>query len=236
MSTVPDLLYRFPGMVDLKFNHVPGVSKFRLKAHTNLNDAYGSGGGVGGSGTDTLFEVTSGSNFFSPSVQKKRPQLPGTIKNATRVVFSGSDYSLPTNGIPLDDQIMFLRIQEFHVGSNAWLPEGPIKIIFPPRFTHVANPALTLSGSAPGVSGVRGNSPPNTSLRITFPFQARSFTITNLDGSNELLLSTGEFLPLHEIPANTDSFHIGGISEIFLCSSQNGTPVNFSLRLEMMTF
>jgi len=235
---IPNIITRRKNIIDIYIPSSPGATKWRFQAAENVNDAYGPLNGVGGAGTDLMFDVFAGpsSTFRSPSIQKRKVQYPENIRNVTRVIFDPDDYSLPTNTIPSDTQTMFMTLQQSPDGGVTWSPEGTILMVPPPTFYGIMNPILTISGLTPGLGGslMAGDIPPPGSMRVALPSYSKSITVLNLSGSTSILISFGKDRPFMEIGGGiTPSFHVGGVAEIYLANNTAGTGIPFSMSFDI---
>lgn len=232
---VPNLVRRQRNQIFITFPENAGVSSYQVRGHQTLNGAFGASGFVGGSGTDLMFTLLKGQHFLSPSLMRRNFRASEVTRDPTRAIFDLDDYSAPSNNIPLDEDILFLRVAEYHQALGGYLPEGPIKIIPTPETLFSPKPMLTLSGLAPGVSGVVGGQPPAGAMHIQIPMFADTITISNRDTANDLLIACGRGTPLMEITDGTSpSFHVGSCSEFFLCGDQGAAAVAFSLTVSMV--
>lgn len=227
-------LDRSRDLVDLSIPEKAGVTKYRLRAHYNLNDAYGSTNGVGGSGTVALFDVTAGTFFRSRSVALRGLRAEESFRERTRIQFDPADYHTPGSGLPLNEDMIFLRVQEYSTATGAFLPEGPIKILPPPGFFKEQFPALTLAGKAPGVTAVAGGVPPAGSMHLVFPRYVKDVFIFNLNPSNSLLVSYGRRMPMMEIAGLTSIAPDGEFNEMYLASPLTGAAVEFSIQAQIV--
>lgn len=236
---VPNVLLRSKNLIDLTIPVSPGVEAYRLKGSRNLNDAFGTAGGVVGAGADLLFDVLTRSYFRSPSIERRNAGVvEESFRDLTRIIFDLEDYQGPGNNLPLDNEILFLRTLEKHVATGAFpgTDEGPILVVPPRGFFGLKKPGLTLSGSAPGLQGMRGMFPPAGSMHLVLPAYAESITIMNLNPTNSLLISFGQGMPLMEITGLSSISPDGEFGEIFIVSPLNGSAVDFSIFAEIVNF
>lgn len=110
---------------------------------------------------------------------------------------------------------------------------GPIYVVPPAPFFGQNIPTLVLQGTAPANTGcVAGSVPvihpdiqlPN-SMHIVLPRSTSSITITNLDGANTLLVSTGLGTPMAAVgPADDPAVLFGSFKEIVLAGAGATAP------------
>lgn len=227
-------LDRSSEMIDLAIPEKVGVTSYRLRTHYNLNDAYGPAFGVGGTGTAVLVDVPTGTFLRSRSVALRGVHAEESFRERTRIQINLADYYTPGSGIPLNNDMMFLRVQEYSTAAGAYLPEGPIKVIPPPGFFSVRFPSLTLSGKAPGVSALAGSIPPNGAMHLIFPRYVKHVFIFNLNPANSLMVSYGERMPMMEIAGLTAIDPEGEFNEVFLASPLAGSAIEFSIQAQVV--
>lgn len=221
-------------IIDLAIPGTAGVAKYRLSAHRYLNDAFGAIGGVGGSGTVTLFEVRAGTYFQSPSVARRGIHVEESFRERTRVQFDLADYYTAGSGLPTSQQIVFLRVEEWHEAAAAYLPKGPIKIIAPPDFYKEPFPALTIAGKTPGLVAKAGELPPASSMHIVFPHYVKNVHIFNTNSSNSIMVSYGMQMTMMEVTGASSISPDGEFNEIVLANPLSGNAVEFSIQAQIV--
>lgn len=231
---VPYLTNRSKNFIDLLIKDNSDHFYYKLNAANTLTNAYGTGFGVLGSGTDTIVSVLTASTFKSPRIAKKRILYSENTKDKTRVFLDLDEYALPTNKIPTDDSLCFMRIAPFSKMAGGYLAEGPIYIIPPPNFYSVPSPLLSLSSEAPGVVASSQDKPTRDALHFILPNHARQATIINHSTVNSLFVSFGKGVPYMEIPGDVrPSVHFGSIDEVYIVSGILNTPIEFSMTFEI---
>lgn len=231
---IPGVQYRSPNMINMTLSQKEGVSKYRVMGAARLNDAYGSGAGVGGYGTLEMFEVYSTTGFRSPSVQSRRlPGVDESSRGILRMVFDPDDYTTPEDPagsyLPTDDQTLFLRVQAYSDAMGTYLPAGPILAVPPYDFFTTKNPTFTVSGRAPNLgtgtfpAGVPAYLGPGA-MNFTLPAQTGTISLVNLDSTDPIYFCFHPGMPPSVLLRGQD-VNIGssGIPEIFI-ASPNGNP------------
>jgi len=206
---VPNLLERSQGLVDLTLRDNPDTLRYKILVHRNLDSCRTAP-------TTILTDIQQGSMYRSPTLVRKG--LGRTMDNnrgLTRITFDISDFanggggSAPT--VPLEDEIIYLRVQEFSRSANTYLPSGPMLVIPPTGFFNIRNPLLQIGGTAPLTTSVSLGKPipaPNGAtmaeqMHIVFPFYSQTNNIRNLEkgASHHLWYSSGHSMPgvyIHE--------------------------------------
>jgi hypothetical protein len=204
----------------------PNTSRYRFRGHKSLDGAF--------LGSAEMFEVLSGAHFVSPTPQSegRTGAVEDSKRGQTRVLFDPNDYASHPS-LPPDSEMLFLRVEDFDIAAQAYLPPGPILLVPTVYQFGFQDSTITIYGTAPGVSAVPGDKPPATSLIFALPLFTTSVTIVNLDGVNSLLVSTNRGTPMVPIPADgVINIDTGSISEMAV-ASENGNEVTFSMFLTM---
>lgn len=233
---VPNLLERSQGLVDLTLRDNPDTTKYRILVHRNL-DSCRTGA------TTILDNLTQGSMYRSPTLVRKG--LGRTMDNnrgLTRITFDISDFADGGGGtaptVPFENEIIYLRVQEFSRSANGYLDAGPILVIPPTGFFNIRNPLLQIGGVAPSTSVGLGTpiTAPGTGdqLHIVFPFYSQTNNIRNLSTTNSLAYSSGHSMPAMLLPAENDfGLTSAAYSELILAG--DGNDVNFVVSLGVAT-
>lgn len=226
----PNLLDRHINYVQLMWRNQASIRAYRVRLADTLNDAYGPTNGVGGNGTEFVFDVEQGTSFFSISPLRKGMQVvPATLRTQTKAVYDPADFYNPptTTVVPSDGQVGFIRTQiktafaGFPVATTN-LNQSAIKVLPPPYFTsNTFWPAMTLNGTAPALAVAVGDLPPDDSMQILVPPYVRNIILRNTGGV-ALFYSTGPGVPLISIPTTSEVNHMGG-TVLSLCSTGNPT-------------
>lgn len=239
---IPNILGRSKGFARLMFRNTPDFLAYRVRVANTLDNAYGTFNGVTGAGTAILFDVRRDASYLSPSIQRSKCGVSAfTLRGQTHALYNPDDFFNPptTQVVPPDVQLAFLRIQvrtpssAFPVGADN-VNQSPICILPDPTFYEVPRPALTLGGTAPEQTDAdNGLPPPPGSLFFHVPSFADAMVITNLDTTNPLLLATGRYQPMAEIPAETSISHTSGMKDVFAICAKAGNP-RFSLLISVL--
>ena len=230
MTTIPNLLDRYPNLIHFFVPNDPNTSKYRVRGHKNLDGAFSGG-------TD-MFVFERGLVFRSPSIrQKNLGLLDESTRNQTRAWFDLDDYQpLDPVNLPRDNEFAFLTIEEFSIAAGAYLTPAPIYVVPPAKFFGVRNSTITLYGTAPAGTGASaGSLPPTNVMRIALPIYTSGMVLRNL-GTVDLLFSLGEGMPLAPIPAApSEPFEIdtGAMDEIFLAADHAGTSTEFAFHFTL---
>jgi len=235
-NEVPNVISRVPGIIDLAIPVEPGVTRYRIRGHRTVNDAFGPTGGVAGAGSIIILEAQSGSYFRSPSILRQKPAriVEESYRNQTRIQFDILDYKAPTNLLPNDEQFLFLRMEKFHVAPAAYLAQGPILVIPPPGFYNTRYPSITFGAKAPGNQALPGVIPPAGSMHLVFPYSVGEMTLENLNSSTGLLFSFGKNMPMMEVAGLVSITHTGEFSEVVFANPQNNVSLAFAFVVQIV--
>lgn len=219
-SSVPNMLTRRRNIVDMMIPTKPNVLRHRIRAHKTLDGAFSS--------SQVIFEVERGAHFVSPTLQKKGlGAYEDSKRGQTRITFDPEDYK--SSLVPGDDEVIYLRVEDYDVALGGYLAPGSILILPPEEYFGVQDSMLTLTGSAPGISATRGESAPTGALSFSLPLFSSSALVQNLDGSNTLLVAFGRGMAMSPVPNNGNFTLVdGSVVEIF-AASENGSAVDFTM-------
>lgn len=226
----PNLQDRHINYVQLMWRNHPSFRAYRVRLANTLNDAYGPTNGVGGNGTEFVFDVEQGTSYFSISpLRKGLHVVDATHRTQTKAIYDPADFYNPptTTVVPSDGEIGFIRTQVKTAfagfpGATTNLNQSAIKILPPPYFmSNTVWPSMTLNGTAPALAVAVGDLAPDDSMQILVPPFAQNIILRNF-GVGDLLYSTGPGLPLVSIPAGEEVNHMGG-TVLSLCSVGNPT-------------
>lgn len=216
MILAPRIMERTTNLIDLMIPWTPGITQYRILGHSTLQGAF--------TAPDTIFDVAARTSFASPSVLARnhfhqQDELRNT--QVTRVRFDLNDYSLPSNDIPTDGFILYLRLQAFSQALGGFLPAGtivpiPAAVSYGSQKLHV-----TLAGVSPIVAGIaRGDNVPDGAMCIMLPGVADVLDIANQDAGNTLLYAFGEGDSLAELDSGvSQDFDGSRIKYIYLVST-----------------
>ena len=210
IGIVPSVLERSPGLIDLAIRNT-SATHYRISAHRSLNDAH--------SGGTTLFTIQKNTSFRSKTLRQKGLGLTmDSNRGLTRMVFDLKDYADGGGGsaatVPMDDEVMYLRVEESMDEEVSWLPAGPIMIIPPAGFYRSPNPALVIAGTAPNSSSATSIGTPasSTAMHIIFPKFTVDISVRNHGtggaGTGDLWYSVGHNHPVGRLEA--DDWWFGG--------------------------
>ena len=237
--THPNLIERFPGRISLSIARNPQISGYRLRGASILDDAYGNGHGVPGAaaGPFLITDVLAGDFFRSPTLARNRVgAVEESFRDQTRILFDIMDYQAPANILPVDSDVLYLRLQEYDRALGGLTPLGPIFIIPPPGFFSMPLPTLTFGGNAPGVVAVNGRQPPPDSERIFLPNFAGSAEIHNLHPTNSLMVAFGDGQPMVQVTGASFVAVPGNFNEIIIASPLNNSAVPFAVTAQITNF
>tara|TARA_R110000824_G_scaffold111593_1_gene260208 strand:+ start:2061 stop:2747 length:687 start_codon:yes stop_codon:yes gene_type:complete len=182
MSTQAQLVERHPGVIDLAINNNPAFQSVRVGAALTTTAAL--------AGTTAMMTVPTGATFRSRTLRRNRINLvEESNRGLTRIAYDPTDFASAT--IPGDTQVVFLRVRGIDYGGVV-LAEGPILIVPPPGFFQSGRRALIVNGTAPDVSALASNLPPQDAMWLDLPKFSARIEIHNNDGANGLAVSLGE--------------------------------------------
>ena len=239
---VPNLLERSQGLVDLTLRDNPDTLRYKILVHRNLDSCRTLP-------ITILTDIQQGSMYRSPTLVRKG--LGRTMDNnrgLTRITFDISDFANGGGGspptVPLEDEIIYLRVQEFSRSANAYLPSGPMLVIPPTGFFNIRNPLLQIGGTAPDTSTVSIGKPIpapdgktiDEQMHIVFPFYSQTNNIRNLGkGANEhLYYSSGHSMPAMYMHEQSDFGLTGAAYSELILAGDNGA-VDFVISLGVST-
>ncbi len=230
IGVVPSILSRSSGLVELSIRNTE-ATHYRISAHNTLNGAH--------TGATALFTVQKGGSFRSATLRQKGLGLNmDSNRGLTRIAFDISDFNDAGGGaagptVPLDEQIIYLRVEESMDEGATWLDPGPTLVIPPPEFYRSPNPALVLSGTAPDIAATIGQPIPAGALHIVFPKFTMDITVRNHGttgaAAGDMWYSIGHHHPAGRIEADDWWFGAASYREILL--SGNGAAADFSINL-----
>lgn len=219
-SSVPNVLSRFTGQIDMFIPVKANITKHRISVHNTLGGAF--------AGAISIFEAQSAKHYRSPSlVRQGIGYVEESTKGQTRITFNPDDYTSISPLVPGDDDILYLRVEDYDIALGGYLPPSMIMIIPQAQYFGVQDSVVAVTGSAPGISAVSGDPAPPTSLQFTLPLYSSTVTISNLDTTNTLLvgfnspmvpIAAGQVLPLVD----------GSIVDVAVAAA-GGTAVDFTL-------
>lgn len=233
MSTL-NVIERSKNFVHLAFTRDPNVVRFRILVARTLNNAYVGQGisplnGVAGlQGTDPILVVEQGSDLISTALRRRRlGVIEESNKGLTYAKFDPDEFvGLGAPAAPPDQDIMFMRIQEFRVVTGAYAAEGAIHVVPNSNFYTVPKPSLSLAGTPPIIAGtVAGINPLPGSMVIVQPRFMGPFSLTNT-GAASLFVSFNEGMPMREVPT-TDTAWSDGDSEFLIIAAAAATSFSF---------
>jgi len=199
-----NLIERHQGVISLSVRNNPNYVSFRFADALTLDAAYAT--------PVTLFDRPVGSTFRSKTL--RRTGINRVLeRNAglTRAVFDPVDYASAT--VPGEGQPHFLRVAGIDTAGGV-SSFGPILVVPKAGFLSSGRRSLILNGTAPNVSGLASNLPPQTAMWVDFSEYADEVEVFNTDGANDLFFSLGP--GTQEIPVAS------GTSKIF---KQAGTSL-----------
>lgn len=220
--TTPNVLDRKVNVVEMSIRNNPNVSKYRIRGHRTLDGAF--------VGSVEMLEVQAGIHTRSQGlVQSGRNKTYGeTVRGYTRIGIDPDEFTSVSPVLPSDSEFLFLRVEDFDIAAQAYLPPGQILVIPPASYFGVQDSTITLHGTSPGISAVAGEVPPPGSMSIALPLYSTSGNITNLDGTDALLVSFGKGMPMTPVASGDDlPITDGSVVEVFVAST-TGNPLEFS--------
>jgi len=248
MIPVPSILERSKGYLTLQFINDPDILAYRIRVANSLDNAYGTFNGVGGVGTEAIFDVNRGQTLRTKAIRLTGLGVSGdTTRGQTRATYDPNEFFDPptTTVVPPDNQLTFMRVQVRTTAAPAFpgdpfpgtftaLNQSKILIIQDPRFFEVPRPALSLYGTAPALAGaVPGLPAPPEAMVFGVPAFADAMVITNHDAALPLYFAVAIDQPLMQIDPQTSISHASGMKdELVICST--GNP-NFSMLMSTVT-
>lgn len=206
MASFPRILQRTKNFVDMSFRNSPDIRAYRVAGAITLDAAF--------AGTSAMFTVKKGRHYRSPSIVSRRlARVQESMRGLTRATFDPQDFVSAT--LPPDSDMLFLTVQE-ETPSGGTRPPGSILIVPAAPFFTSHRPSLTVSGTAPDVSGATNLQPPSGSMHFALPRYADSANITN-SGSNDIYVAFSDAQPEIVIPAGENRLLADGvINEVFI--------------------
>lgn len=215
--------------------------------------------GVSLTGPTLMFEVNRDAHYVSRTLRRSgRITGQDSKRNQTWATFDIMDFLVPGVALPPDGDWLFVRAQEFRSSIGAWVtfdtgeaggpdpqPQlGPIYCVPPADFFgYAGRPAFFLTGLAPAGTvcaagavpafndrwqDALGNAVMNP-MHLVFPRPVSEVTLTNLDGANPLLVSTGTGDQMIGIPfGQSVVYQDTSIKELVLAGTA-GATVAFNL-------
>lgn len=219
-STIPNVISRFTGQVDMFLPTKPNVLRYRVSVHNTLDGAF--------AGSVPIFTVESGRHYLSESLRKANIGAVDESKaRQTRVTFNPDDFVGVSPLVPGEDDILFLRVEDYDIVLGGYLPPSTILVIPQQRYFAVQESVVALTGTAPGISAVAGEKAPPTSLKFALPLYSSTLTVVNLDTTNTLLMSfNGGMVPVNaeQVIPLVD----GSITDVSV-ASDSGNAVDFTM-------
>jgi hypothetical protein len=239
---IPSIIERATGLLKMQFRNSPDILGYRIRVANSLNNAYGPDNGVGGTGTEAIFDLTRDQSWRSKAIRVKGWGIEGdSIRGLTRAFYDPNEFYNPptTTAVPPDNALTFMRVQVRTVASPTFpgvtnnLNQSAILIVNDPGFFTVPRPALTLYGTAPSVGAVPGLPPPPESLVFHVPAFADAMVVTN-HGTGTLYLSVGRSLPMMQINEGSSISHSSGMKDELVLAASGANP-SFSILLSTVT-
>lgn len=242
-GVVPNLLERSKGLIDLTFRNDPDITKYKILVHRILPQARLN--------PTEILTVNRGQLFRSATLRKKGLGLTmDNCRGLTRLTFDIKDFEDGGGGtartVPIDEEMIFLRVQEFSKALGAFKPSGPILIIPNPSFYKTRNPVFQIGCVAPDTANLVVGSPIENpvglayheQVHIVFPFYSQAISISNLSSKgvsdDHLFVSTGHLDPAMYVAEGTNfSLSRGAVSELIFAGG--GGPVDFLVSLGVAT-
>jgi hypothetical protein len=100
MIPVPSILDRSKGYMTLQFINDPDILGYRIRVSNSLNNAYGAFNGVGGVGTEAIFDINRGQTLRTKAIRLKGLGVSGDItRGQTRATYdhNGGSAGQPTH-------------------------------------------------------------------------------------------------------------------------------------------
>jgi Kef-type K+ transport system membrane component KefB len=155
----------------------------------------------------------------------------------SRIVFDPDDYASLAE-MPSDDELLFVRVQEFATTVGGWRTVlgvddngvpilGPIVVVPTAALFSRPRAPLSLTGNAPantlaaagGIVPLHEDSQTPNPMHIILPRPA-TIKLRNL-GSVGLLFAFGLEHPLETLSAGSEKEVVGGVKELLLASADN---------------
>ncbi len=216
MLTVPRLIERHVGIVDLVLANKPSALSYSVGAANTLDNAF--------VGSTYMFTVPRGGSFRSITLKRnKKNRVEESCRGLTKVSIDLDDYA--NANIPGDGSTSYIRVSEVDFNGVAGV-EGPILVVPPPDFFSTGRKNLSLFGTAPNVAALPTYLPPVGVMNFVLPRFAEDVIIFNDSGANSLWISFNPGLQEIEVkPSERIIFTESGLSQIFLRG--NGAAVPF---------
>lgn len=227
MSTVPDLVERYPGFVDLAIRTRPDVRAYRLSAANTLNAAFAA--------PTAFLTVQAGTIFQSRSVVRERlGRTQESHRGMTRIQYNPDDFWAGGGTLPHDIDVSYLVVEE-QDQAGVFRPEGPILIVPSHGFFNSVQPAMQIVGTAPNVATTTTGVPPVGAMHFVIPRYSTSIAIRNLSAGipTSLYVSFDTNMPMQEFPNNfADVLQLGTVCDVFLRGE--GATANFAIYLAVV--
>ena len=250
--TYAGVLERSSHLVHLYTPNQPEVVGYQMWANATVDDAYGNpaGSGVGGSGCSALFTVARGEFFRSPSLRRKGlAAIPESRKGTTQMAFDPDDFTVAGMAAPmaLEDMWLMLRLQEnrnnvglLNLAGNPATPAlGPIYLVPPASTFGMSGASFTLSGTAPSATGSTAGVPPVYNqnmlvatprpMHLVFPSPLQEFTLRNLGGGNDIIVSLGPTQTMMTLKQGADFQLYNGMTKEMVIACPAAGGCSFSL-------
>lgn len=212
MATVPRIVLRSVGYVEMVTRNSPDISGWRYGAANDLDTAFG--------GTTPMFTVDRDGAYRSPTIRQKRWGFSQSeYRGLTRVVYDPEDFWVAAGTLPHDTETAYMTLEERNA-AGAFRPPGPILVVPVPGFFSTPRPVLNIAGTAPAVgAAVCSSAPPAGAMHVVFP-QFTDFMSFNNTSANSIFLSFGEGMAEVEVATNTTmQLFQNVVSEIYIRAS-----------------
>ncbi len=204
----------------------PLVASWTVNVADTVTNAYGAG--AGGTGTTALFTFPCRNDYISRRLLQAGQYLtPESKRGLDYAMFSFEDFYDPANPQTVTDDVFgYITVtRNFHTGVSS---TSPILVIPPSTFPVTSAPALTLSGTAPGLTTpyVLGTPVPAEAMNVHMPLHTKTINVANTSSTSTdvLYVAMTPGAPMIEVGAGSNINLTGAaVPEVFLAGNVNVT-------------
>jgi hypothetical protein len=201
--------------------HDPTVESYTVNVANTASNAFG---GTVGTGPTALFSFRAKSDYISPQLMRNNTyQCPEVKRGLDYAIFTFDEFYDPAAPLTVpDNRVAFLTVtQNFHTGGQR---QSPILIIPPATFAVTSAPALTVSGTAPGITYNVGDPIPETQgvMNLHMPLHTKTVNIVNnsSNSTDVLYIAFSPGMPMVAVGAGNNLNLTGAaVPEVFLAGN-----------------